>query len=65
MFSTCSSIIYHKRVTMNNSIDINSDLPVESPALSNEMEQEKVLHLSKVIEITSNMRPQSGYNVPS
>ena len=50
---------------MNNSIDINSDLPVESPALSNEVEQEKVLHLSKVIEITSNMRPQSGYNVPS
>ena len=65
MFSTCSSIIYYKRVTMNNSIDVNSDLPVKSPALFNEMEQEKVLHLSKVIEITSNMRPQGRYNEAS
>jgi len=38
MSSTCSSIIYHERVTMNNSMDIGSDLPVESFALSYEIE---------------------------
>jgi len=57
MFSTCFSIIYYERVTMNNGMDINSDLPVESPALSYEMEQKKELCLRKATETTSNMRP--------
>ena len=39
--STCSSVIYHERVTMNNSMDIDSDMPIESPALSYEIKQEK------------------------
>ena len=57
MSSTCFSIIYHERVVMNNGMDVDSDLPVESPALSYEMKQEKVLRLSKMTETTSNMRP--------
>ena len=57
MSSTCFSIIYHERVVMNNGMDVDSDLPVESPALSYEMKQEKVLCLSKMTETTSNMRP--------
>ena len=65
MSSTCSSIIYHERVAMNNSMDVDSDLPVESPALSYETEQEKVLCLSKATETTSNMRPQGGNNETS
>ena len=35
---TYSSIIYRKRVIMNNSMDVNSDLLVESSALSYETE---------------------------
>ena len=65
MSSTCSLIIYHERVAMNNGIDINSDPPVEFPALSYETEQEKALHLSKATETTSNMRPQGGNNEAS
>ena len=57
MSSTCSLIIYHKRVAMNNGMDVDSDSPVEFPALSNEMEQKKALRLSKVTKTTSNMRP--------
>ena len=65
MSSTCSSIIYHERVAMNNGMNVDSDLPVESPALSYEMEQEKALRLSKATETTSNMRPQGGNNEAS
>ena len=61
MSSTQSSIIYHKRMA-NNSIDINQEPTVESPALSYEMEQEKALHLSKATETSGNMRPQNGNN---
>ena len=57
MSSTCSSVIYHERVTMNNSMDIDSDPPTESPVLSYEEEQEKKLHLRKVAETTNNTRP--------
>ena len=65
MSSICFSFIYHKRVTMNNGMDINSDLPVESPALSYEEEQEKELHLRKVAETTNNMRLQGKNNEAS
>ena len=57
MSSTCSSVIYHERVTMNNSMDIDSDPPTESPVLSYEEEQEKKLRLRKVAETTNNTRP--------
>jgi len=63
--STCSSIIYYERVAMNNGMDVNSDPPVESSALSYEMEQEKALRLSKVTETTNNMRSQGGNNEAS
>ena len=57
MSSTCSSVIYHERVTMNNGIDVNSNPPTESPALFYEEEQEKELCLRKVAETTNNTRP--------
>ena len=62
MSSTRSSVIYHERVTMSNSMDIDSDPPTESPVLSYEEEQEKELCLRKVAETTNNMRPQGGNN---
>ena len=65
MSSTCSSIIDHERVVMNNGMDVDSDPSVESPALSYKTEQEKALCFSKVTETTSNMRPQGGNNEAS
>ena len=62
MSSTCSSVIYHERVTMNNGMDIDSDMPIESPALSYEIEQEKQSCLSKVTGTSNNMRPQGINN---
>ena len=56
MSSTCFSVIYHERVTMNNGMDVDSDPPTESPALSYEEEQEKELCLRKAAETTNNMR---------
>ena len=62
MSSTYSSVIYHERVTMNNGMDIDSDMPVESPALFYEMEQEKQSHLSKATGTSNNTRPQDVNN---
>jgi len=62
MSSTCSSTIYHERVAMNNSMDIDSDPPVESLVLSYEDEREKEICLRKAAETTSIMRPQGGNN---
>ena len=42
---------------MNNGTDIDSDLPTDFSALSYKEEQEKELHLRKVAETTTNMRP--------
>jgi len=64
MSSTHSSVIYHERMA-NNSMDINSVSPTDSPALSYETEQEKLLHSSKAAETLNNMRPQNGNNVAS
>jgi len=57
MSSTCSSVSYYERVTMNNGMDIDSDPPTDFSALSYEEEQEKELFLRKVAEITTNTRP--------
>ena len=65
MSSTCSSIIYHERVAMNNGMDVDSDPPVESPAPSHRTEQEKELRLSKAAETTTNTRLQDGNNEAS
>ena len=65
MSSTCSSIPYHKRVTMNNGMDIDSDPPTEFPALFYEEEQEKELCPRKAAETTTNTRPQGGINKAS
>jgi len=43
MSSTKSSVIYHKRMANNDSIDINEDINNNSPTLSYEDEQEKTL----------------------
>jgi len=55
MSSTWSFIIYYERMA-NNSMDINQEPTVESPAPSYETEQEKALCLSKVTETSGNMR---------
>jgi len=65
MSSTCSSVPYYKRVTMNNGMDIDSDPPTDFPALSYEEEQEKELRLRKAAETTTNTRPQDGINEAS
>ena len=65
MSSTCSSVPYHKGVTMNNGIDIDSNPPTDFPALSYEEEQEKELRLRKAAETTTNTRPQGGINETS
>ena len=63
MSSTHSSVIYHERMMANNGMDINSDLPTDSSALSYETEQEKLLCFSKVAETLNNMRPQNRNNM--
>ena len=50
---------------LNNGIDIDSDPPVESPALSYEDEREKEICLRKTTETTNNTRLQSGNNKAS
>jgi len=65
MSSTCSSVSYHERVTMNNGMDIDSDPPTDFPTLFYEEKQEKELHLRKVAETTTNMRLQGGINEAS
>ena len=54
-------MIYHERMA-NNGMDVDPDPPTDSPALSYEMEQEKLLHLRKVTETLNNMRLQNGNN---
>jgi len=51
-----------RELQMNNGIDIDSDMPVESSALSYEMEQEKQSRLSKATETSNNMRLQGVNN---
>ena len=65
MSSTRSSVVYHKRVTMNNGMDIDIDWPTDFPALSYEEEQEKETCLRQVTETTTNTRPQGGTNKTS
>ena len=47
---------------MNNSMDIDSDQPIEFPVLSYEEEREKEFCLRKAAETTNNTRPQDGNN---
>ena len=56
MSSTCSSVAYHKRVTMNNGMDVDTDPPIDFPALSYKEEQKDIC-LRKAAETTTNMRP--------
>ena len=65
MSSTHSSVAYHKRVTMNNGMNIDFDLPTDSLALSYEEKQEKELRLRKAAETTNNTRPQGRTNEAS
>jgi len=50
---------------MNNGIDVNTDPPIDFPALSYKEEQEKDIHLRKAAETITNMRPQGGTNKAS
>ena len=65
MSSMVSSTIYHKGMEMNNGMNIDSDPPVETPALSYEKEKDKAIRLSKVAETTNNTRLQNGNNEAS
>jgi len=49
----------------NNGMDVDPDPPTDSPALSYETEQEKLLHLRKVAEALNNTRLQNGNNEAS
>jgi len=64
MSSTHSFTIYHERMA-NNSMNVDPDSPTDSPALSYEMEQEKLLCFRKATEILNNMRLQNGNNEAS
>jgi len=44
----------------NNGMDVDPDPPTDSPALSYETEQEKLLHFRKAAETLSNTRLQNG-----
>ena len=59
--STCSSTIYYERMA-NNGMDVDSDPPADSSALSYKMEQEKLLRFRKVAKTLNNMRLQNGNN---
>jgi len=65
MSSTCSSVVYHERVTMNNGMDVDTDPPIDFPALSYKEEQEKDIRLRKVAETITNTRPQGRNNEAS
>ena len=65
MSSMVSSTIYHERMELNNSMDIDSEPPVESSALSYKDERNKEIRLRKVAETTNNMRLQSRNNKAS
>ena len=65
MSSTVSSTIYHERMELNNGMDIDSDPPVETPALFYENERDKEIRLRKAAETTNNTRLQSGNNKTS
>jgi len=59
MSSTKLSVIYHERMTLNNSKD--NDVPMDaSPELSYETEQEKAFCISKVVDQQDHMRTKDG-----
>ena len=53
-----SSIAYYERMDCNNAIVINNDMNNNSPVLSYENEQKKVLRVSKAAKQQNNMRYQ-------
>jgi len=63
MSSTHSSVIYHEGMMANNGMNIDSDPPTDSPALSHKTKQEKLLCSSKAAEILNNTRPQNRNNM--
>ena len=64
MSSTRSSVIYHERMS-NNGMDVDSNSPTDSSALSYKIEQEKLLRFRKVAETLNNTRLQNGNNEAS
>jgi len=65
MFSTVSSVTYHERQTINNSMDVDDEPTIESPALSYETKQENAIRLNKATENLGNTRPPYGNNEAS
>ena len=64
MSSTRSSVIYHERMS-NNGMDVDSNSPTDSSALSYKIEQEKLLRFRKAAETLNNTRLQNGNNEAS
>jgi len=62
MSSTVSSVMYHEKQTINNSMDIDDERTIESPALSYETKQENAIRLNKAAENLGNTRPLYGNN---
>jgi len=54
-------MIYYERMA-NNGMDVDPDLPTDSPTLSYKTEQEKLLYFRKVAETLNNMRLQNENN---
>ena len=65
MSSTVSSVVYHKRQTINNGMDVDDEPTIESPALSYETKQENAIYLNKANENLGNMRPPYRNNETS
>ena len=65
MSSMVSSTIYHEKMELNNSMDIDSDPLVESSTLSYKEEREKEIRLRKAAETTNSMRLQGVNNEAS
>ena len=61
MSSTKSSVVYHKRMVLNNLNDDNEPMDL-TPALSYKTEQERALCFSKVAKQQEHIRTNDGNN---
>ena len=65
MSSSKSSIAYHEKMELNNTMDIDVDINNNFPALFYKTSQEKALQVSKVAVQQANMRNKHGNFDPS
>ena len=65
MSSLKSSIAYHEKMELNNTMDIDVNINNNSPTLFYKTSQEKALQVSKVAVQQANMRNKHGNLDPS